>query len=92
MILPLTFPWPAMPPTQVPLFKECEEAFITQLVMRLKLGVFLPGEIIFRIGDVGHEMYFITKVCIRVGQRSPPLSPACFRCMDEESLMSIIQV
>jgi hypothetical protein len=30
--------------------------------MRLKLSVFLPGEDIFHIGDVGHEMYFITKV------------------------------
>jgi len=47
---------------QVPLFEGCESAFISQLVMRLKLSVFLPGEDIFHIGDVGHEMYFITKV------------------------------
>lgn len=50
---------------QVPLFKDCEPAFITQLVIRLRLAVFLPGEVIFRIGDVGHEMYFITKVPLR---------------------------
>lgn len=48
--------------TKVPLFKECEPAFIAQLVIRLRLAVFLPSEVIFRIGDVGHEMYFITKV------------------------------
>ncbi|KAG2450742.1 hypothetical protein HYH02_004579 [Chlamydomonas schloesseri] len=47
--------------TKVPLFKECEPAFIAQLVIRLRLAVFLPSEVIFRIGDVGHEMYFITK-------------------------------
>lgn len=48
--------------SQVPLFQDCDKAFIAQLVMRLKLNVFLPGENIFHIGDVGHEMYFITKV------------------------------
>lgn len=54
---------------QVPLFKDCEDAFITQLVMRLKMGVFLPGEVIFNIGDVGHEMYFITKGYVAVMNR-----------------------
>mmetsp|Transcript_5229 Transcript_5229/g.11435 ORF Transcript_5229/g.11435 Transcript_5229/m.11435 type:complete len:751 (+) Transcript_5229:346-2598(+) len=51
---------------KVPLFKECEEAFLKALVVRLKLSVYLPGEIIFRIGDVGHEMYFITKGTVAV--------------------------
>ena len=50
---------------QVPLFKDCEEAFIRHLVMRLRLQVYLEGEIVFRMGDVGHEMYFITKVRAR---------------------------
>jgi len=66
---------------QVPLFEGCESAFIAQLVMRLKLGVFLPGEDIFHIGDVGHEMYFITKVRRAVrstssSRRAGPLCPA----------------
>ena len=26
---------------QVPLFKDCEDAFITHLVMRLKLGMYM---------------------------------------------------
>ena len=47
---------------QVPLFRECDESFITQLVTRLRMVVYLPSEVIFNIGDVGHEMYFITKV------------------------------
>ncbi|KAL6749390.1 hypothetical protein V8C86DRAFT_2849289 [Haematococcus lacustris] len=51
---------------RVPLFKETEDAFITQLVMRLRLHVFLQGEVIFRIGDVGHEMFFITKGYVAV--------------------------
>ncbi len=53
--------WPG-DDAQVPLFAGCENAFIAQLVMRLKLTVLMPSEIIFRIGDVGHEMYFISKV------------------------------
>ena len=48
--------------SQVPLFKDCEEAFIRYLVMKLKLHVYLQGEIVFHMGDVGHEMYFISKV------------------------------
>ena len=60
---------PTPQPPQVPLFKECEPAFIAQLVIRLRLAVFLPSEVIFRIGDVGHEMYFITKVRPRAGVR-----------------------
>ncbi len=31
--------------TKVPLFKECEPAFIAQLVIRLRLAVFLPSEV-----------------------------------------------
>ena len=50
------------PCVQVPLFQECEDAFIHALVMRLKMTVFSPGESIFQIADVGHDMYFITKV------------------------------
>jgi len=51
---------------KVPLFQDCEDAFIRQLVMRLRLQVYLTGETVFRIGDVGHEMYFITKGFVAV--------------------------
>ncbi len=46
----------------MPLFADCEAAFITQLVMRLKLSVYMTGEVIFRVGDVGHEIYLVSKV------------------------------
>ncbi len=29
--------------------------------MKLKLQVYLAGEVVFKMGDVGHDMYFITK-------------------------------
>ena len=53
---------PSLHSPKVPLFKDCEEAFIRYLVMKLKLHVYLQGEIVFHMGDVGHEMYFISKV------------------------------
>ncbi|GAX76129.1 hypothetical protein CEUSTIGMA_g3572.t1 [Chlamydomonas eustigma] len=46
---------------KVPLFASCEEAFIRYLVMKLKLQVYLTGDVVFKLGDVGHEMYFISK-------------------------------
>ena len=58
----IQLPFPIWSLLQVPLFKDCEEAFIRYLVMKLKLHVYLQGEIVFHMGDVGHEMYFITKV------------------------------
>lgn len=45
----------------VPLFANVEDAFITSLVTRLRHAVFMPSEIVFRAGDVGHEMYMIYK-------------------------------
>ena len=46
---------------KVPPFKDCEEPFIMQLVTCLTPAVYMPGETIFRGGDVGHEMYLISK-------------------------------
>eukprot|EP00798_Chlamydomonas_sp_ICE-L_P014218 gene14218-20188_t len=51
---------------KVPLFEDCEVAFILQLVVRMKMTVYQPGEAVFQIGDVGHEMYFISKGTIAV--------------------------
>lgn len=34
--------------------------------MRLRMGVYLPGETIFRVGDVGHEMWVAH--CTRMGR------------------------
>lgn len=45
----------------VPPFKECEEPFIMELVTRLRTSIYMAGEMIFRGGDVGHEMYLISK-------------------------------
>ncbi|XP_071497085.1 uncharacterized protein [Diadema antillarum] len=46
---------------KVPLFKEAEEAFHRALSLMLKPVLFMPNDFIVRQGDVGDEMYFITR-------------------------------
>ena len=52
MCCPHVLPTHVLPTHALP----TQDSFITPLVMRLRLGVFMTGETIFRIGDVGHEM------------------------------------
>lgn len=46
---------------KIPMFQNTTEHFLMEIALRLKPMVSIPGEIIFRQGDVGHEMYFILK-------------------------------
>jgi CRP-like cAMP-binding protein len=41
------------------LFKDCEPGLLQQLVTRLKLQVYSPGDFICKKGDIGREMFFI---------------------------------
>lgn len=52
----------------VPLFGGCEPGFLMALVARLSLLLYMPGERIYREGQVGHEMYLISKVGGRGGR------------------------
>ncbi|GFR48311.1 hypothetical protein Agub_g10192 [Astrephomene gubernaculifera] len=54
------------PLKRIYLFKDCETAFIRSLGMRMKIVTFIPREIIFRQGDLGHEMYIIRGGCVAV--------------------------
>jgi hypothetical protein len=51
---------------KVPLFKGCSIAFIESLVTRLHAQVIGPEEFICRKGDVGQEMYFISKGAVAI--------------------------
>jgi hypothetical protein len=44
---------------QVPFFKNIDKCFLCEIIQLLKQTVFLPGDFIFRKGDVGNCMYFI---------------------------------
>ncbi|GIL74011.1 hypothetical protein Vretimale_5055 [Volvox reticuliferus] len=50
----------------VPLFKDCEQGFMNALAIRIRMISLSPGEVIFRVGDVGKEMYVIKKGCVAV--------------------------
>ncbi|MGF1492695.1 MAG: ion transporter [Microcoleaceae cyanobacterium] len=46
---------------EVPLFQEAEPNFIRDLVNKLQPIVLPPDECVIREGEIGHEMYFISK-------------------------------
>lgn len=46
---------------KIPLFQNTTEHFLMEIALRLKPMVSIPGEIVFRLGDAGSEMYFIVK-------------------------------
>jgi len=46
---------------QVPFFKHASPEFLRDIIPRLEAREFAPGEILVHEGDVGDEMYFLTK-------------------------------
>jgi len=41
------------------LFDSCSVSFLTAILMRLKLEIFMPGDLLCCEGDIGEEMYLI---------------------------------
>lgn len=46
---------------KVPMFKGAPDELIRQIVLNLKPALFMPGDYIFRKGELGDQMYFISR-------------------------------
>ena len=56
---------------QVPFFRNASAAFLRDIIPRLDAREFAPGEILVHEGDVGDEMYFLTKGQVEVLRGDP---------------------
>ncbi|MFM8495120.1 MAG: AMP-binding protein [Planctomycetia bacterium] len=57
---------------QVPFFKNGSTDFLRDIIPRLDARTFAPGEVVVHEGDVGDEMYFLTKGQVEVVRGDPP--------------------
>ena len=56
---------------QVPFFKNASGDFLRDVIPRLDAREFAPGDVVVHEGDVGDEMYFLTKGQVEVVQGRP---------------------
>lgn len=51
---------------KINIFSDCEDGLLKELVTKLKMQVYSPGDYVCRKGDIGKEMYIIQRGCLNV--------------------------
>ena len=51
---------------KVPMFKNASGKLLKEIVMHLNPEVYIPGDIVFYFGDLGHSMYFVNRGSVEV--------------------------
>ena len=64
---------------QVPFFKNAGHEFLRDIIPRLDAREFAPGEVLVHEGDVGDEMYFLTKGQVEARRADAPQQVAVLR-------------
>lgn len=46
---------------QVPMFSKISQTCMSDLILKLRSRVYLPDELVIRVGDKGREMFFVLR-------------------------------
>ncbi|RHY96604.1 hypothetical protein DYB26_012721, partial [Aphanomyces astaci] len=81
---------------RVPIFRTCSKRVVQEIVMKLSMEVFLPGDYVVVRGDVAFEMYFVqTGICEVTNGGRDSSSMACLAMavtdVDNESVLRLLR-
>lgn len=65
--------------SKVQLFRDCSDSLLRDLVLQLRPVCFLPGDVVVRRGEVGHQMYIISS------------GECCVMSQDEKEVLATLQ-
>nr|XP_039263695.1 cyclic nucleotide-gated cation channel alpha-3-like [Styela clava] len=58
---------------QIPSLARCDSNILRDLVMRLKRCMYLPGQFVYKCGEVGTEMYIVGEGILQVVRETDPV-------------------